>query len=408
MDPRRKTLLITCLAAAASVATLGSEHKPCRTSILSGKEWVKEILDGHPARVLEQTRMDKGKFQLLCSLCRQRSLLEDTPHIDVEEQIMIFFYIVGQNQSNRACQERFQHSGETINRYFKSVLAAFVHLHDIHIKYIDTDTTPKEIRQNPKFWPYFEGCIGAIDGTHIKATVPSSQVNVFRNRKGIITQNVMMACSFDLKFHYVLAGWEGSAHDGRVLEDAFTKGFKVPDAKYYLGDAGYANTSQILVPYRGIRYHLREWDQSNQRYDFVPNFLSLLFSGLTFINRPTNAKELFNLRHSMLRNAIERIFGILKKRFQILNASPSYPYQIQVDIILAVCFLHNFIGNGDDLSKLTVEEINELELYASQLPQDDSLEDPSLDAGRFLAARKRDRIAQNMWDDYMFERSQNR
>ena len=44
-------------------------------------------------------------------------------------------------------------------------------------------------------------------------------------------QNVLAAISFDLKFIYVLAGWEGSAHDSHVLNDAFARlgGFSIPD-----------------------------------------------------------------------------------------------------------------------------------------------------------------------------------
>jgi len=54
----------------------------------------------------------------------------------------------------------------------------------------------------------------------------------------------------------------------------------------------------ILTPYRGVRYHLKETARANQR--------------------PKNPKELFNLRHASLRNAIERIFGVVKRRFPIL------------------------------------------------------------------------------------------
>ena len=36
--------------------------------------------------------------------------------------------------------------------------------------------------------------------------------SAFRGRKRL-TQNVLAAVSFDLRFTYVLAGWEGSAHD---------------------------------------------------------------------------------------------------------------------------------------------------------------------------------------------------
>lgn len=54
----------------------------------------------------------------------------------------------------------------------------------------------------------------------------------YRNRKGVISQNVLAACNFDLEFIYVLSGWEGSAHDSKVLQDALTRRtnrLQVPD-----------------------------------------------------------------------------------------------------------------------------------------------------------------------------------
>lgn len=33
----------------------------------------------------------------------------------------------------------------------------------------------------------------------------------------------MCAVSFDMRFNYVLAGWEGSASDSRILQDAIYK-----------------------------------------------------------------------------------------------------------------------------------------------------------------------------------------
>jgi hypothetical protein len=52
----------------------------------------------------------------------------------------------------------------------------------------------------------------------------------FRGRKSNLTQNVMAAVNFDLKFTYVLAGWEGSAHDALISADAIARndGFTVP------------------------------------------------------------------------------------------------------------------------------------------------------------------------------------
>ena len=50
-------------------------------------------------------------------------------------------------------------------------------------------------------------------------------------RKEGTTQNVLTAITFDLKFIYVLAGWEGNAYDSRVLGDALSRpgGLKIPE-----------------------------------------------------------------------------------------------------------------------------------------------------------------------------------
>jgi hypothetical protein len=65
------------------------------------------------------------------------------------------------------------------------------------------------------------------------ARVPRHTQQAFRGRKSNPTQNVMAAISFDLKFTYVLAGWDGSAHDALILADANERndGFTVPVGK---------------------------------------------------------------------------------------------------------------------------------------------------------------------------------
>ncbi|CAA0822056.1 Unknown protein, partial [Striga hermonthica] len=65
--------------------------------------------------------------------------------------------------------------------------------------------------------------IGAIDGTHIPAMVTEKNAPSHRNRHGIISQNVLVACNFDIEFIYVLSGWEGSAHDSKIFSDALTR-----------------------------------------------------------------------------------------------------------------------------------------------------------------------------------------
>lgn len=128
---------------------------------------------------------------------------------------------------------------------------------------------PEHIFTDEDIYPYFEDCVGAIDGTHIPAFLPADKRAPFRNRKGEISQNILAACSFDFKFVYVLSGWEGSASDSLVYQDAKITDFKIPDGKYYLADAGYPNTDSLLAPYRGVRYHLKEWGSTRDRCDRV-------------------------------------------------------------------------------------------------------------------------------------------
>nr|KAJ0197097.1 hypothetical protein LSAT_V11C700355600 [Lactuca sativa] len=120
-----------------------------------------------------------------------------------------------------------------------------------------------------------------------------------------------------MQFIYVLPGWEGSAADGRVLLDALLRphGLKVPRCWLYNGEG-------FLAPYRGQRYHLNDWRARHQ---------------------PTTPTELFNMRHSSVKNVIERCFGILKERWGILRDKSNYPIDLKNKIIMACCLLHNYI-----------------------------------------------------------------
>ena len=99
-----------------------------------------------------------------------------------------------------------------------------------------------------------------MHGTHVTARVPRSQAAAYRGRKHYTSQNVVVAVDFDLKFTYVLVGWEGSAHDANILSDSMSRpdGINIPGGKFYLGDAGYACRPGVLPPSRKIKYHLNE------------------------------------------------------------------------------------------------------------------------------------------------------
>ena len=66
---------------------------------------------------------------------------------------------------------------------------------------------------------------------------------------------------------------------------------------------------------------------------------------------PKTPKERFNRVHSSIRNVIERSFGVLKMKWQILYKMASYPMFKQKMIVVATMVLHNFIREhgGEDL-----------------------------------------------------------
>ena len=114
------------------------------------------------------------------------------------------------------------------------------------------------------------------------------------------------------------------------------------------------------------------------------------------MNSPANYKELFNLRHSQAWNVVERVFGVAKKRFKMLQESSELPIKTQTQMVCAMAVLHNFIMLHDP----------------DDLPEwEPSVEDEGNEAHGMKGAGvsraevhrsnfRRDQIAQAMWAQY--------
>ncbi|KAF5950539.1 hypothetical protein HYC85_012532 [Camellia sinensis] len=158
------------------------EKQPQRTCPYTGEMYTQHLLNGHPRTIREVLRMDAPTF-----------------------------------------------------RHFKIMMRALCRLAVLIIRPPDPNVIPLEIRNNPKHYPWFKDCIGAIDGMHIAAHAPASKRTAYR----------------------------GSATDSRVLSDALTRpdvSFPLPPTgKYYLVDASFTNMTGFLTPYRSERYHLDQF-----------------------------------------------------------------------------------------------------------------------------------------------------
>src|SRR5271163_1591619 len=146
-----------------------------------------------------------------------------------------------------------------------------------------------------------------------------------------------------------------------------------------LGDAGYGNSEYVMSPYRGVRYHLKEQRQADLR--------------------PNTAKELFNLRHASLRNVIERIFGVVKRKFKVLGSMAEYSIDTQIHLVLSLIALYNFICSQEDIQ----EDIDKVVQDENQEIDEDILEANTRSLGQSTSSKmdeRRDKITEDMWKDY--------
>ena len=89
---------------------------PQHTSILSGQDWIDELIAGHNGRFYNKMGIKKHVFWSLLSLLWTDTGLHDSRNVSSEEQLAIFLHYVHQGLSNRALQERFQRSPDTISK----------------------------------------------------------------------------------------------------------------------------------------------------------------------------------------------------------------------------------------------------------------------------------------------------
>ncbi|XP_026399966.1 protein ALP1-like [Papaver somniferum] len=327
-----------------------------------------------------QLRLDRRTFRILCHKLSTISGLEDNRNSDVEEMVAVFLYVIAHHHKNRVVGFMFKRSGETISIYVNTVLKGVIrHQGELLKQPVAVATSSVDER-----WNCFKNCLGALDGTHISIHVATEDKPRYRTRKSSIATNVLCVCSHNLEVIYVYPGWEGSAADSRVLREAIYKknGLEVPQGYYYLVDAGYPNSGGFLAPFRGQRYHLKEWGQGRLE--------------------PRTAEELFNMKHCRARNVIERIFGLLKMRWTILRSPSWYPVNIHCRFIMACCLIHNLIRREMPMDEF-LEEDNYEDGPVNLVSPEESRMIEFVDSSYYWAVQRKE-LADQMWERWTARR----
>ncbi|XP_016734012.2 uncharacterized protein [Gossypium hirsutum] len=198
--------------------------QPRMDSNYTGQMWVDKVLNGHDGRCMNSFRMPKDIFHSLLHDLQTNYGLKNGK-VSAMEKLALSLYILGNRESNSNATEQFQRSGETVSRIFTDMLHIFARMGIDTIKPTEGQfkEVPNHIRHDTRYWPHFKDCIGAIDGTHIKAYISPSCQLPYIGWKGEPTQNIMAVCDFNMCFIFAFPGWEGTAHDSRIFLQALRK-----------------------------------------------------------------------------------------------------------------------------------------------------------------------------------------
>ncbi|XP_076884758.1 uncharacterized protein LOC143534041 [Bidens hawaiensis] len=194
-------------------------------------------------------------------------------------------------------KRRFQHSKQTIHKFFHEVLDKMMLFTKDIIVPTSFNPNPNIPGHNKRLRKIFKGVVGALDGTLIHAVVPTRQQDLYRGMgKGDCYQNVLAICDFNIIFTFLVAGWEGVAHNSRILSEALSDPhapFPFPlSEKYYLCDVVYAHIRGFMAPYRNVRFtilkRMAPFPLETQR-----NVTIACFALHNFIRKQVSDDELF-------------------------------------------------------------------------------------------------------------------
>ena len=156
-------------------------------SSLTGLQRARELADGHPGQFYQQTRLPKHIFDVLLQKLVQECGLQDGYLVKVKEKLFLYLQMVAKGYAFRDQCYIWQRGAGTVVSYGEEVLMAILSLKNEYIRQPEGGV-PAHIRARPHLRPWFDHCVGAVDGTHIPAIVSKRVQNIwFRRMGGVCT-----------------------------------------------------------------------------------------------------------------------------------------------------------------------------------------------------------------------------
>lgn len=290
-------------------------------------------------------------------ICYSTKFLSSTKGWKKHFYVTVFLYWLGCGASYRVTGASLDISRYTVRDIVHQCLDGFMQLVPVVIKY-PTEDMYADISQklnNRAGTHIFHHALGAIDGSHVRISVPTRLRDQYMNRKAFTSLQFQAVCSGSGEFLSICVGYPGSVHDERVLKNSrlFKDKIFPPPGYYLLGDSGYKcrlNPICIITPFKRTA--------------------------------PLSIREIhFNKCHSKARSIIESAFGLMKTRWRsLLDNVLHLSISNCTKAIAVACVMHNIcLNDGFQI------DINEISDTASSVNEEELLggdEDPTAIAFR--------------------------
>ncbi|TVU08547.1 hypothetical protein EJB05_41956, partial [Eragrostis curvula] len=194
-----------------------SEEEAPPYKFLTGRQWVDLVLRDRKC-CKRNFRMFPEDFINLHNFLVAHCGLKGSQEVESIEALAMFVWACATRQSCRGILDTFRRSLDTIHR-------KMAHVADVMLNFAQRVICPKDPTYSTvsprlqKWSPWFDGCIGALDGTHIPVRAVKKVKEDMRNRKGWTSFNVLAIVDHEMRFTFVGAGKSGACHDMAVLKE---------------------------------------------------------------------------------------------------------------------------------------------------------------------------------------------
>ena len=283
----------------------------------------------------EQLRLNADTFEELLnilrpSLTRQSTFLRDC--IPPAKVLPLGPYRLAHGNSYSTIAATFNVGKTTVIEATQDVVEALCEIAENYIRFPTTEDEVIEGRETFDSLTDLPNVVGAIDGTHIRMQKPKDSGPDYFSRYQQYDVVVQAVVNGEKRFLDVAAGFPGSMHDARIFKNSAicqkimngellnepTVRVQNREVKpFLLGDSAYPISTSLLKPYpEGTR----------------------------------DPKEIhFNKELSRARVSVECAFGILKRRWRILQKRLDSNIAFVTKCIIACCVIHNFCIDSGDL-----------------------------------------------------------